>query len=483
MRIKFTCCVMALVLTMLSACGGNVPENSTPAESFPTTDSTINTSTTMGTTVNSTTETFESSHPSGNTSAATTTTTVKPTETKTTKETTKKTTTTTVNTDTTYYGVENTDFKALAPKSHLNVGNTSRLTALFKKAASGKKIIIGAIGGSITAGEDKTLEGQYIQRIGQWFRDTFGCEVEVVNAGIGATTSFYGLHRAQKDLLQYKPDFVIVEYAVNDGGTQLDNNCYEMLVRDILNAESKPAVLLLCTMAQDGKNVQEYHVGCGEFYGLPVVSYRDAVWPEMEYGRIKWEELSPDNVHPNKTGHGILSLFVTELLQKIYKKQVTIDDSTYSIPKDTYYKKVYNEEPIPFKNARIITAEEMTIVKQGNVTLDELNFYPVWHLRKGGKLAIQFTGIRTVAIRYAYWNNGKMGYGTIALNNGLEEVVDGHFTNYLPNNGTFSPLLLSSNLDVKKQNKIIVEYLDMEGAYASTTTGESFMIVDLLVSE
>ncbi len=409
--------------------------------------------------------------------------TTKNTTSKVTTTTTKKTTTTTENTDTTYYGVEKTDFKKLAPLAQKNVGNTSRFTKLFQKAARGEKIVIGAIGGSITWGAEKTLEGQYIERIGQWFRDTFHCEVEVVNAGIGATNSYYGVHRLQKDLLDYKPDFVIVEYAVNDPDTQLAQNTYEMLVRNVLSSETDPAVLLLCTMAAGGKNVQEYHVACGEYYDLPVVSYRDAVWPEMKYGRIKWEELSPDDVHPNNTGHGILSLFVTELLQKIYKKQVPMDESTYTLPTKTYYETLYNEKPIAFKNARILSASDLTVSTTGYAQMENFNGYSVWHLRKGGQVKIALTGYKTVALRYVLWNNGKMGVGSIALNDEEDKIVDGHFANYLVNNGTFDVLPLSYEMDTKKNNVITVSYLDLDGFYAAGTTGESFMFIDLLVSE
>ena len=76
-----------------------------------------------------------------------------------------------------------------------------------------------------------------------------------------------------------------------------------------------------------------------------------------------------------------------------------------------------------------------------------------------------------------------MGVGSIALNNEEDKIVDGHFANYLVNNGTFDVLPLSYEMDTKKNNVITVSYLDLDGFYAAGTTGESFMFIDLLVSE
>jgi len=487
LTVIFLAAMVLFNIVGMTSCSTEPADTSEPSSAETSSTGATSTSTTDLTTSSTEASTTAQENTTTQTTAKQTTSAVTTTAATTTRSTTvttnAPTTTTTENTDTTYRGVENTDFKKLAPLAQKNVGNTSRFTKLFQKAARGEKIIIGAIGGSITWGAEKTLEGQYIERIGKWFRDTFKCEVEVVNAGIGATNSYFGVHRLQKDLLDYKPDFVIVEYAVNDPDTQLAENSYEMLVRNVLSSETNPAVLLLCTMAAGGKNVQDYHVACGEYYGLPVVSYRDAVWPEMKYGRIKWEELSPDDVHPNNTGHGILSLFVTELLQKIYKKQVPMDESAYTLPVKSYYETLYNEKPIAFKNARIVSASELQVLTTGYAQMENFNGYTVWHLRKGGQVKIALAGVKTVALRYVLWNNGKMGFGSIALNSEQDKIVDAHFANYLPNNGTFDVLPLSYDLDAKKNNVITVSYLDLDGFYPTGTTGESFMFVDLLVSD
>ena len=128
-------------------------------------------------------------------------------------------------------------------------------------------------------------------------------QVTFVNAGIGATGCNFGALRAQRDLLSKRPDFVVVEYACNDANTQAAAETLEGLLRQILKQPNQPAVIMLFMMARGGRNAQEWHSKVGRHYGLPMVSFRDAFWPEIEAGRMKWEDVIADQVHPNDRGH------------------------------------------------------------------------------------------------------------------------------------------------------------------------------------
>ena len=52
-------------------------------------------------------------------------------------------------------------------------------------------------------------------------------------------------------------------------------------------------------------------------YNVPMISYHDAIMPEIEAGTIKWTEISPDNIHPNDVGHGLLAQMLTNFVGKI----------------------------------------------------------------------------------------------------------------------------------------------------------------------
>jgi lysophospholipase L1-like esterase len=189
-------------------------------------------------------------------------------------------------------------------------GDPARLYSVLAKARRGEPICVAAIGGSITAGGKNTKdpERRYVRQVAAWFEKAFpGLKVRFVNAGIGATNSGYGALRVQRDVIAHQPDLVIVEYAVNDfTGAQMED-CYEGVLRQLLGSSTNRAVIELFFMHKDGKNAQVGQTTLGKHYGLPMISFRDAVWPELQAGAIKWEALYDDVVHPNDAGHDIAS--------------------------------------------------------------------------------------------------------------------------------------------------------------------------------
>lgn len=113
-----------------------------------------------------------------------------------------------------------------------------------------------------------------------------------MNAGIGGTSSYLGVHRVQEDLLEQKPDFVIVEFSVNDGNNQFFKISYDNLLRRILLDENEPALLLLFTTQENGTSAQVNDALLGFGYGLPMISYGNAVLPSIEAGEFAWKDIS-----------------------------------------------------------------------------------------------------------------------------------------------------------------------------------------------
>ena len=208
------------------------------------------------------------------------------------------------------------DNAALYPPSLASTGDLSRVRQVLAKAQRGEKVTVAVIGGSITAGAKAMKpERRYGNLIAEGWRKAFPqTQVEFVNAGIGATGSNFGALRARRDLLSHHPDFVVVEYAVNDANTQASAETFEGLVRQILSQPNRPAVVQLCMMHAGGGNAQEWLGKVGRHYGLPIVSYRDALWPEIAAKRIAWEEVMADEVHPNDRGHACAAEYVESLL-------------------------------------------------------------------------------------------------------------------------------------------------------------------------
>lgn len=226
---------------------------------------------------------------------------------------------------------------ALAPdmfaRSELTLGDLGRLHRLFAKARRGEPVTLGVIGGSITAGALASRPNlSYAGRVETWWRRRFpATPVRLVNAGIGGTGSAYGALRAGEDLLSARPDLVIVEFAVNDGWNE--GAAYEGLLRQILAQREAPAVIALFMMWQGGGNSQESQARIGAHYRLPMVSFRDAVWPAIAGGRLAETELLVDGVHPNDAGHEAVALFLARLFERADQMSPARTAATAALPR------------------------------------------------------------------------------------------------------------------------------------------------------
>jgi lysophospholipase L1-like esterase len=204
----------------------------------------------------------------------------------------------------------------LIGRSQLAAGDPWRLRRTFAKARRGEPITLGVIGGSITHGAiASSPERGYAARVLAWWRARFPqSETRLVNAAVSGTGSLYGAFRVQHDLFDANPDVVIVEFAVNDAW--VDGAAYEGLLRQILARPNAPAVVLLFMMFQNGGGDQKMQSEDGAHYNLPMVSVRDALWPEIAAGHIRWQDYFVDNVHPNDAGHAFTASCVTALLER-----------------------------------------------------------------------------------------------------------------------------------------------------------------------
>lgn len=196
----------------------------------------------------------------------------------------------------------------------------TRLKNLMKRAAKGESLVIGFLGGSITQGSlSSTPKNCYAYLVYEWWKKSFpNAAFSFVNGGIGGTTSHYGGARAWKDVLCYRPDIVTVDFSVNDDANEFFEETYEGTLRRLLAAPSAPAVVVLNNVFYDtGKNAQNYHNRIADHYGIPHVSIKDTVYPDVESGKIVRADITPDNLHPNDKGHRLVADEICKLLDSI----------------------------------------------------------------------------------------------------------------------------------------------------------------------
>lgn len=306
----------------------------------------------------------------------------------------------------------------------VNPGNTARLADAMKRAQAGEKITIGTIGGSITQGTAaSTTDERYANRALQWWAKTFPkAQLDFVNAGIGATDSYIGVHRVDADLLSKKPDVVIVEFSVNDTDAALNLQTYDSLVRKILQAENHPAVILLFTTQEDGTSLQDTHMQIGSAYNLPMISYKNAVLPEIEAGKFTWKDISPDNIHPNSVGHGIIGELLWSYFNSVYAKldQIDTSDLTFTAPPVT--KDLYAKGQL--LDSKTLTPKTMQGFEQAKVS----NQFPNdWTTKEGGELTFEVTG-SSIGVLYYKTVDGKSGQYCVYVDDRLIQVLDGDFT-------------------------------------------------------
>lgn len=225
-------------------------------------------------------------------------------------------------------------YEVHSEKGWVNRGNLYRIKELMKRAEQGDRMTLAFLGGSITQGSVSTqYTNCYAYRVFDWFVKRFPkTAFTYVNAGVGGTTSQFGVARVDEDVLLYKPDFVIIEFSVNDDNTDFYQETYEGLVRKVYGNAYAPAVLLVHNVFYNtGVSAEEKHRAVGTHYNLPSVSMRSTIYQEVASGAIPNREITPDDLHPNSSGHELVADVITDCLDKIYMQRWE-NEEPYAMP-------------------------------------------------------------------------------------------------------------------------------------------------------
>ncbi len=257
-------------------------------------------------------------------------------------------------------------------KSLVSADSGAPIAALMRRAMAGEAITVGLIGGSCTVGAAASCkERSYAGLLKAWWENTFpSAAITFVNAGFSGTSSLLGVHRVEETLLSKRPDFVLVEFGVNDIVSPLQAEAYAGLMHKIVTAPSAPAVMALSLMNSGGINAQEIQQPVCAYYRVPMVSYRDAIWPQVRTdsqpdGRYTWEEICADWVHPTDKGHAIIAELLLAYLNEVYEAAATYPAPDTSLPvpmrPDVYEKAAWhhceNTSPVSLGSFSVFTEE------------------------------------------------------------------------------------------------------------------------------
>lgn len=353
---------------------------------------------------------------------------------------------------------------AMYERAVVSEGNKARLAKAMKKAANGEDITVGVIGGSITQGSSATDHNNcYAELFHKYWVEKFPqSNVNFVNAGIGGTNSYLGVHRVDTQLLDSKPDAVIVEFSVNDTDKLMNKYSYDSLVRKILNCDSQPAVMLLFTTQEDGTSLWETHKEIGAAYDLPMLSYRAVVYPEVSAGTLDWKDISPDNIHPNDEGHKLIGQLVSRYLDSVYEDLDNIDDSSVAFDTPAYTADYYKDAKM--LGASDITPREISGFEQGgNSVYPEL--FPDNFVTEGeGYLKFE-TECKCLGFFYLKKVDGKGGKYDVYVDGERKGTLDADFKGGWGNYGETQQILIS-----KDSEKHTVEIKLAEGSTNTSLT-------------
>jgi len=84
-----------------------------------------------------------------------------------------------------------------------------------------KEITIVALGDSITNGAgigDVTEKDTFRHHIQTDLSKMIGCKIKVINAGVNGDITTTAIQRLERDVINYKPDYVTIMFGVNDAG-------------------------------------------------------------------------------------------------------------------------------------------------------------------------------------------------------------------------------------------------------------------------
>ncbi|MDR0405182.1 MAG: GDSL-type esterase/lipase family protein [Clostridiales bacterium] len=252
-----------------------------------------------------------------------------------------------------------------------------------------------AIGGSLTDGQgaggrqnswfgDNAAPGIF----GRYLKNTFaGKTVNLYNAGIGGTGSNFGCYRLGRDVISRNPDFVIVEFAINDKSADpvTVKQYMEGIVRQLLRLPKVPYIMFLYTTDLTLGACTDVHDEVAAAYGIPVVNIQKYVGDNytLEERKAFYGDWQRDAVHPNEAGYQLWGDYIVS--------KFTEDRDAYFVKPDPEGKEtpVFGRE---FTNIQIVPASEVvnTVGNWTQITHNGVSYYQ--SKTAGDKLELYFTG-------------------------------------------------------------------------------------------
>jgi hypothetical protein len=289
------------------------------------------------------------------------------------------------------------------------------LPNFLAKLAAGKDVKIGYLGGSITAQpgwRPKTLN---------WFREQYpNAKIDEINAAIGGTGSDLGVFRLEHDVLQFKPDLLFVEFAVNDSGAAPEriHQSMEGIVRQTWKADPTTDLCYVYTLTegmlrdlQGGKYPRAASAmeALADHYGIPSIHMGVEVARLEKEGKVVFKAPEPktdeekaalagkilfssDGVHPHPdTGHQLYLEAVERSMEKI---KGTGNQGAHTLGAPLASDNWENAKMVPLDRAKLSAGWQKLDPEKDGLAKGFGNRVPaLWKVNKAGEtLSFRFKG-------------------------------------------------------------------------------------------
>jgi acyl-CoA thioesterase I len=194
----------------------------------------------------------------------------------------------------------------------------------IKKLQTGVPVTIAALGDSLTQGW--MVPKGYIDFVEEMLNARFPeSDFKIINSGIPGDTADYGLQRLKRDVLNYLPDCVFIQYALNDAFSGFSKKEFKGYVKDIIDKIQRagnPDIILITSgylgENSDNLHMEEYYQqleSLGEEYGLSIARTHEYWKMKVKTGIELNSLVQYDNVHPTVAGYRLMAEAVMQLFE------------------------------------------------------------------------------------------------------------------------------------------------------------------------
>ena len=220
------------------------------------------------------------------------------------------------------------------------------------RAMKGERLNVVFFGASLTWGANATdpQTTSYRAQFADWLDRKYPkAHFKYFDAAIGGTGSQLGVFRFDRDVLQHKPDLVLLDFSANDDIYSDDPEMgasYESLVRRTILDATAPVIIMIFPFQwnvtqgnTDGMKRRDMHIRIANAYNAPYGCAISLCIERVKSGKVTIPQIWPaDGVHPGNLGYGLFAEAAGKAFDDGLARKLTCSAPEKMLFADTYMK-------------------------------------------------------------------------------------------------------------------------------------------------